>query len=122
MDFSISGAPERPPVSPLCWRRQRFGAVDGGVGDDQAGEPVLRERDFGDVGDGLVVEVGRDFQEDGAVLDDGVHLAGGYADAAEQFLQRAAILQAAQAGRVGRGDVDRDVGAVAARRLCTPAT
>jgi len=77
-------------------RGQRFGAIDCRIRDDQSRQPILRERNVRDVCDRIVVEIWRYLQEDGPVLDGSVHLLRRNADATEQLLQRATILQAAQ--------------------------
>src|SRR5690606_5277046 len=61
-----------------------------------------------DIGEVVIMEVGRDLQEDGKRR--ALRIGPRRYDAVQQFDQAVARLQVAQADRVRRGDVDRDIG------------
>lgn len=77
------------------------GSGEGGVGGDDAGEIEL-VGEFGDFFDLGFGEIGGDFDEEGAV---GVDVF----EAGEDFGERAAVLEGAEAGGVGAADVDDEV-------------
>jgi len=88
---------------------------DRGVRHDEAFDAV-RQREFGDVGASVVIEVRRDFDQEGNAACKGFACS---CDRLEQRLQFVLVLQAAEARRVGRRDVDRDIRAQRAEFLET---
>lgn len=77
---------------------------DGGVGGDESGELEV-EGDFDDFVEGFRGEVGGDFDEEG-------FLAINFPEPPEDFVEVVSVLELAEAGGVGRADVDHEIVAV----------
>jgi hypothetical protein len=87
----------------------RRGPRDGRVGDDDAVDLGL-EGGASDIVELVGRQVGGDLDHDGR-LDGATEAIPGLDDRVEEFLEHAPSLEGAQAGRIGRGDVDdEDVG------------
>ena len=103
-----SGAPLSPPASPRCAAAQRRGAGERGVADDQPVDAGCAARSSAIARSSSGVEVGRDLQQDR--LGAGPPMPARAVESGRAArLKLAAMLQVAQARRVGRRDVDRDV-------------